>query len=218
MEILKKGSKGSSVKLLQEKLHLIKDGIFGELTEEAVKNFQTENGLVPDGIVGQKTWDKLVMVNESKQTTQSSSLNGLTLKKSKRTITLLACHCSATPEGKDYTTADIKKWHLQNGWSDIGYHYVIYRDGSIHLGRDVDKIGSHISGHNSNSIGICYIGGLDSSGKNPKDTRTDAQKKSFVELLAALKKLYPAAIIRGHRDYANKACPSFDAKKEYANI
>ncbi len=217
MEILKRGCTGSSVKLLQEKLHLIKDGIFGALTEEAVKNFQTEQSLAPDGIVGLKTWEALNKISDNTNKAETT-LNGVTIKKSKRVITLLACHCSATPEGKDYTTADIKKWHLAQGWSDIGYHYVIYRDGTIHLGRDVDKIGSHIAGHNSNSIGICYIGGLDSTGKKSKDTRTPEQKKSFILLLTELKKLYPTAIIRGHRDYAKKDCPCFDAAKEYSNI
>ena len=200
--ILKKGSKGVEVKELQGLLHLYQDGIFGALTEEAVIEFQKANGLTPDGIVGDNTWAKL---------------KGNTLVKSKRTINEIIVHCSATVEGKDYTTADIKKWHLARGFSDIGYHYVIYRDGSIHAGRYINIRGAHCTNHNAHSIGVCYIGGLDKNNK-PKDTRTDAQKKSLLNLLTQLKKLYPKATIHGHNEFSNKACPCFNAKKEYANI
>lgn len=199
---LKKGSRGEEVKLLQRLLHLYEDGIFGPLTEEAVKEFQKANGLVADGIVGDKTWAKL---------------KGSSLVKSKRTINEIIVHCSATKEGQDYTTADIKKWHLARGFSDIGYHYVIYRDGSIHTGRNVNISGAHCTNHNSHSIGVCYIGGLDKKG-NPKDTRTDAQKQSLLTLLKQLKTLYPKAKIYPHNKFANKACPCFNAEKEYANL
>lgn len=200
--ILKKGSKGIDVKTLQRYLHLYEDGIFGDLTEEAVKEFQKANGLVADGVVGDKTWNKL---------------KGNTLIKSKRRINEIIVHCSATKEGQDFTTADIKKWHLARGFSDIGYHYVIYRDGSLHTGRNVNISGAHCTNHNSHSIGICYIGGLDRFGK-PKDTRTEQQKAALLKLLISLKRLYPMATIYGHCNFANKACPCFDAKKEYATI
>ena len=127
-------------------------------------------------------------------------------------------HCSATPEGKDYNVDTIRQWHLQRGFSDIGYHYVIYRDGSIHIGRDESIIGAHCTGHNTNSIGVCYIGGCASDGKTPKDTRTTEQKQSLVKLLKELKTKYPQASIHGHRDFSSKACPSFDATKEYSSI
>ena len=200
MTTLKKGSRGEEVKTLQGKLNLIADGIFGPITEEAVEAFQKANGLTADGIVGPKTWAKL----------------GIPL--NKRNINEIIVHCSATAEGKDFTTAQIKQWHLARGFSDIGYHWVIYRDGSIHPGRDESKIGAHCSGHNSYSIGVCYIGGCASDGRTPKDTRTEAQKASLLKLLKELKLRYPKATIHGHREYANKACPSFDAKKEYSNI
>ena len=211
--LLRKGSNGNEVKALQEALHLFVDGVFGKLTEEAVKEFQRTNGLKPDGIVGDKTWEKLFPSGES------------TLKKSRRVINEIIVHCSATREGKDYTVADVKRWHTTpvskggRGWSDIGYHYVIHRDGTVHTGRNVNVSGAHCTGHNSHSIGVCYIGGCDASdGRTPKDTRTPAQKKSLLELLQELKKLYPKARIRGHRDFANKACPSFDATKEYSKL
>ena len=135
-----------------------------------------------------------------------------------RKINLIIVHCSATPEGKDFTVDDITRWHKARGFKTIGYHFVIYRDGTIHGGRPVNEIGAHCVGHNANSIGICYIGGLAADGKTPKDTRTDAQKLSLRNLLSQLKKSYPAATIRGHRDFAAKACPSFDATKEYCNL
>lgn len=135
-----------------------------------------------------------------------------------RDIKEIIVHCSATPEGKDFTVEDIRKWHLARGFKDIGYHYVIYRDGSINKGRDESKVGAHCTGHNSYSIGVCYIGGVEKDGKTPKDTRTDAQKKSLLSLLRELQERYPKAAIHSHRDYAAKACPSFDATKEYQSI
>ena len=198
--ILKLGSRGNEVKALQEKLNLKADGIFGPITEEAVKDFQRSNGLEVDGIVGANTLSKLNL-----------SVN-------KRTIKELIVHCSATPEGKDYSVDTIRQWHLQRGFSDIGYHYIIYRDGSIHIGRDESVIGAHCTGHNTNSIGICYIGGCAVDGKTPKDTRTTEQKQSLVKLLKELKTKYPQASIHSHKDFTNKACPSFDATKEYSSI
>lgn len=206
--ILKKGSRGSEVRELQMMLGLAQDGIFGTYTEKAVKEFQLLNGLEADGIVGTKTWNVL------KAKKGSSSLR---LRKSRRIITEIIVHCTATQEGKSYTVGDIRKWHKQKGWADIGYHYVVYLDGSIHEGRSVDMIGAHCSGHNANSIGVSYVGGVDRANK-PKDTRTVAQKESLVELLTELRKLYPRAEIYGHRDFAAKACPSYNAKNEYKNI
>lgn len=200
MVILRRGSRGNDVIDLQTKLNLQVDGIFGSITEEAVKEFQEANGIVADGIVGPETYSKLDGISN------------------RRNIKEIIVHCSATPEGKDFTVEQIKQWHLQRGFSDIGYHYVIYRDGSLHKGREDSVIGAHCTGHNSYSIGVCYIGGVEKDGKTPKDTRTEAQKKALVELLKKLKVEYPKATIHGHREYANKACPSFDAKKEYSYI
>lgn len=129
-----------------------------------------------------------------------------------RPITKIILHCSATPEGKDFTVADIDKWHKARGWQGIGYHYVVYRDGSIHVGRSEDKVGAHTSGHNANSIGVCYIGGVASDGKTPKDTRTNEQKVALRDLVAELKAKYSNATIHGHYEFAAKACPSFKIK------
>lgn len=136
-----------------------------------------------------------------------------------RKINKIIVHCAATPEGRDVKTETIRGWHVDgNGWKDIGYHYVVELDGSVHKGRDEETVGAHCSGHNSDSIGVCYVGGLAADGKTPKDTRTGAQKSSLLRLLAELRAKYPEARIYGHRDFSSKACPSFDAKEEYKDV
>ena len=209
METIKRNSKGEAVKILQRALHLAVDGVFGKVTDEAVRAFQRKNNLKADGIVGNDTWAKILDANNEILPY---------LKLSKRKIKEIIIHCSATREGKNYTVEDIRNWHKKRGFNDIGYHYVIYRDGSIHNGRDVDIIGAHCTNHNTYSIGVCYIGGCKYDGLTPKDTRTNEQKESLKKLLIELKKKYPYATISGHRDWANKACPSFDAREEYKNL
>ena len=135
-----------------------------------------------------------------------------------RPINIIIVHCTATPEGRDVTVEEIDAWHRKRGFKSIGYHYVIYLDGSIHKGREDDKIGAHCVGYNSRSLGVCYVGGLAKDGKTPKDTRTEAQKQSLYKLLKMLKTKYPEARIFGHKDFAAKACPCFDATKEYENL
>jgi len=135
-----------------------------------------------------------------------------------REINKIIVHCSATREGENYEVAEIRKWHLARGFNDIGYHFYIDLYGEIHKGRDIDKIGAHCKGHNRNSIGICYCGGVEADGKTPKDTRQECQKESLVAVLRTLKAMYPNAVIHSHNDFANKACPSFNATKEYENI
>jgi len=214
--IYKIGSKGDKIKEIQIVLNLYPDGIFGKLTEEAVMTYQRENGLKVDGIVGEETYRKLFT-------------NGFT--KSKRKITDIVVHCTASRCDENLTVADIRKIHKKNGWSDIGYHYVVRLDGIIELGRNVNISGAHVSGHNPHSIGIVYVGGLDKNGR-ATDTRTEAQKKSLIDLLKALKKYYPSAKISGHRDFSPdlnhngiiepkewiKQCPCFDAKTEYSSL
>ena len=85
-------------------------------------------------------------------------------------------------------------------------------------GRPESEIGAHCLGHNQNSIGVCYVGGLAADGRTPEDTRTAAQKEALLALLKKLRAKYPKASIHGHRDFAAKACPSFDATTEYKNI
>ena len=139
-----------------------------------------------------------------------------------RVINKIIIHCAATPEGKDYTVEQIRQRHTTpkpkaNGWKDIGYHFVIYRDGSVHPGRPIEQIGAHTSGYNANSIGICYIGGCAKDGKTPKDTRTTEQKAALVKLVTELRRRFPNASVHGHNEFANKACPSFNVQKEFGS-
>lgn len=130
-----------------------------------------------------------------------------------RKITEIILHCAATPEGKDFTVADIDRWHRARKFKGIGYHYVIYRDGSVHPGRSLSAAGAHCTGHNANSIGVCYIGGCAADGKTPKDTRTPAQRQALEQLVRELMAQHPGATVHGHNEFAAKACPSFDVKK-----
>ena len=135
-----------------------------------------------------------------------------------RIINKLIVHCSATREGMNVSRDTIRDWHLARGFNDIGYHFYIDLDGNIHKGRDIAKIGAHSKGQNRSSIGICYCGGVESDGKTPKDTRNEAQKEALLCVLRTMKAMYPDAVIHSHRDFANKACPSFDATDEYKNL
>lgn len=143
--------------------------------------------------------------------------------KTNRQIDKIIIHCSASKEGQNLTVEQIDKLHRQNGWAGIGYHFVVYLDGSIHDGRDICKVGAHTTGYNTGSIGICYIGGLDKNGKI-KDTRTAAQKNALYQLVKKLMEVYPIKEVKGHRDYSPdkngdgviskyewiKGCPCFE--------
>jgi len=144
-------------------------------------------------------------------------------------VDLIVIHCSATRETQDFTVQDIRQMHLNRGFNDIGYHFYITKNGIVHKGRPLTKQGAHVKGHNKNSIGICYEGGLDIDGI-PYDTRTDPQREAICELLS---EIYPqckrGARICGHRDLSPdldgdgkveshewmKMCPCFNAEEEY---
>lgn len=146
--------------------------------------------------------------------------NGKLQKRSKTTEIII--HCSATPEGKDYTVEDIDKWHKDRGFACVGYQFIIYRDGTIHAGRPENCVGSHCVNHNSKSIGICYIGGCaNKKGLPAKDTRTEQQKQALFELVEYLLDKYKLKTdnVYCHNQFAAKACPSFkiaDFKKDYS--
>lgn len=132
-----------------------------------------------------------------------------------RTIRRIIVHCTATPEGRAVSVADIRRWHVQgNGWRDIGYHYVIDLDGVIHAGRPEAEAGAHVAGHNADSLGICYVGGLDAAGRHPKDTRTPAQTAALWRLIDDIQARHGGRLaVRGHNELAAaKACPSFDVQ------
>ena len=135
-----------------------------------------------------------------------------------RPVNTIVIHCSDTPEGRPVSVETIRRWHLDRGWRDIGYHYVIDLDGNVHEGRPIGQIGAHVRGHNTGTIGICYVGGVTNDGRlAPKDTRTPAQVEALRSLVAELAETYPGIMtVKGHRDFPRvaKACPCFDAQPE----
>ncbi|RLQ88898.1 peptidoglycan recognition protein family protein [Notoacmeibacter ruber] len=132
-----------------------------------------------------------------------------------RPIKEIILHCTATPEGRPVTVAEIDAWHRARGWSGIGYHRVVHLDGTVEDGRPIEKIGAHVAGHNTGTVGLVYVGGVTKDGVTPKDTRTNAQKASLEKDIIALRDRFDIKKISGHNEYAAKACPSFDASAEY---
>lgn len=130
-----------------------------------------------------------------------------------RWINEIILHCSATYPGQDIGAKEITHWHKERGFNTIGYHYVIRLDGTLETGRPLSMAGAHCTSHNLHSIGICYVGGCDKNGK-PADTRTSAQRATLIKLLEKLRKTY-SCTIHGHNEYADKACPCFDVRKEF---
>lgn len=134
-----------------------------------------------------------------------------------RYINKVVVHCAATRKGRDdhIDAAEIRRWHVEeNKWRDIGYHFVIKRDGTVEYGRNLNVAGAHVAGHNANTIGICLIGGYDKSGKTnlPIDKLyTKQQIKSLKGVLQFLSVKVPGVGIVGHRDFPGvaKACPGF---------
>ena len=133
-----------------------------------------------------------------------------------REINKVILHCSDTIEGAHIDVETIRQWHLARGWNDIGYHYVIYLDGTIAKGRDLDIVGAHCRGNNQDSIGVCYIGGVSGSTRKHADTMTAAQDMAFLELWNALKLIVGSHLeLYGHNDFARKACPCFKVQDKY---
>lgn len=132
----------------------------------------------------------------------------------RRDVREIIVHCSATPQGRRVTVADIDRAHRLRGFNGIGYHYLVGLDGEVWAGRSEAVIGAHCSGHNARSVGVCYVGGVDSR-MHPVDTRTEAQRRSLRKLMELLRLRYPGATVHGHREFAAKACPCFDAAAEY---
>ena len=146
-----------------------------------------------------------------------------------REIKYIAVHCTASSQHT--TIKELQQEFRRKGWKNPGYHYVVAADGAITQLLDEEKVSNGVKGFNSVSVNVAYIGGIDTNAK-PIDNRTDEQKASLRSLLKLLHKKYPTAVIQGHRDFSPdlnhdgritsneyiKACPCFDAKKEYANI
>ena len=167
--------------------------------------------------------------NHHRSYRHSGSFRSGRLQIAMRTITLLIVHCSATPQGVALGFEDCRRDHIHHrGFRDIGYHFYLTRNGEIHRGRPLEKIGAHCKNHNRHSIGICYEGGLDAQG-NQKDTRTPEQRSALHLLVHQLLQQFRNARVCGHRDLSPdldgdgkvepwewvKQCPCFEVSKEF---
>lgn len=205
-------------------------------TKAQIKAFQKAHGLVVDGIIGPQTRkvmkeletppspraapepDKSAIntgtVDRQIEPPSASRLwaGQIPLADTARKIIEIIYHCAATPQGKWFDRDDVNAWHKQRGFSMIGYHFLILPDGTIQVGRPIGMVGAHCEGHNTGTIGICYVGGLTADGKRPKDTRTAAQIAATEWLVKALKKKFRITRrVKGHNEYNHgKACPSFN--------
>jgi len=131
-----------------------------------------------------------------------------------RKINWLVIHTAATRPSMDIGVKEIRQWHKQRGFADIGYHYVIRRDGRVEKGRADARVGAHVRGYNRDSLGISLVGGVNERTLKPENNYTAAQWASLESLLKKLSTKYPEANVKGHRDFPNvaKACPCFDAE------
>lgn len=121
-------------------------------------------------------------------------------------------HCSATKPSMNIGVREIRQWHKEQGWLDVGYHFIIRRDGSVEEGRPIDAVGSHVQGWNERSVGICLVGGIDDKGKFDANF-TPVQMQALRSLIATVGAQYQGASLKAHHDVAPKACPSFDLKR-----
>ena len=126
----------------------------------------------------------------------------------------LVLHCSATRAIQDVGLREVTQWHRAQGWYGCGYHFIIRRSGKLETGRALESIGTHVKGHNTDSVGICLVGGLNNATFKPENNYTPQQWDTLRKLLTGLLKKYPKAKVLGHRDFAGvaKACPCFNAK------
>ena len=125
----------------------------------------------------------------------------------------LVVHCSATKPSMDIGLREIKRWHVDdNGWRDVGYHYIIRRNGEVELGRSNRDTGAHAAGYNHKSISLCMVGGMaeDNSAEN---NFTAQQWTALLDLVKQIKVDYPEANVIGHNEISEKKCPSFDVQK-----
>jgi N-acetyl-anhydromuramyl-L-alanine amidase AmpD len=122
-------------------------------------------------------------------------------------------HCSDSEDSLDFGVHDIRKWHLERGFSDIGYHYVIRRNGKVETGREESQVGAHVQGHNSHSIGICWVG---------RSRISQEQLDSLYAILRGLCHKYnldPTEDVLGHCELDNKkTCPNLNMNLVRANL
>jgi N-acetyl-anhydromuramyl-L-alanine amidase AmpD len=141
-----------------------------------------------------------------------------------RPLNEIIVHCTATrPDWWETRTtaqkvAEVRRWHIQDrGWSDIGYHFLIDRDGKVVAGRPLQTVGAHTQGHNTGTIGISLFGGHGSSATDAfAENYTPQQDKALRDLIAHLRVNYPSITkVSGHNEYAQKACPGFSVPTWY---
>jgi len=130
-----------------------------------------------------------------------------------RRIDRIFIHCSATKPSQDIDAATIRTWHKKQGWNDIGYHWVIKRDGTREKGRNESVVGAGVQGMNANSIHLCLIGGIAESNGRPENNFTPNQWIELESLVRELRNRYPDVLVNGHNEYSNKACPCFDVQE-----
>tara|TARA_R110000868_G_scaffold266297_1_gene525345 strand:- start:51 stop:611 length:561 start_codon:yes stop_codon:yes gene_type:complete len=111
--------------------------------------------------------------------------------------------------------AEVRRWHMEDRkWSDIGYHYLIDRDGTVARGRPIGRTGAHVQGHNTGSIGISLFGGHGGAATDKFSQHfTVDQEVSLRELLVKLSAQYDIKKVSGHNQYANKGCPCFNVSE-----
>jgi N-acetylmuramoyl-L-alanine amidase len=127
-------------------------------------------------------------------------------------ITHLTIHCAATPEGRDVPPATIEAWDRAK-FGQVSYHWIVDIHGNKHRSLGDDVLGCHTHLHNHGNIGVCYVGGCDLH-MNAKDTRTDAQKATLLEIVREYQAAHRDIVVQGHRDWpdVHKDCPSFDVR------
>lgn len=184
----------------------------------SLADIQRRLGVTPDGVWGPRTEAAVVAAlgRDSALNPFAGNMHALVAQQpfAARPISEVIVHCTATPEGREVSVDTIRGWHKANGWSDIGYHYVVHLDGTVEAGRPEAFIGAHVVDHNTGTLGVVYVGGVDAA-MGPKDTRTPAQRDALMALCQALCVKYPKiAKISGHNQYAAKACPSFDVRQD----
>lgn len=193
------------------------DGYYGTETREAMQRFQRDHHLPvtdkPDTATTRALMGKLA--DGAADVISAGVFNDFKQPKATRPINEIILHCTATPEGRDVSVETIRGWHKGQGWNDIGYHWVVGLDGVPRPGRPEAQVGAHVSGHNTGTLGVVYVGGVAADGKTAKDTRTEAQRAGLISIVKGLIKRYPTITkISGHNEYANKACPSFNVQKD----
>ena len=137
-----------------------------------------------------------------------------------RNIQKIIIHCSYTPPSMDIGAAEVRRWHVeQNGWADIGYHWVITRNGLVEMGRPELLEGAHVRGENRDSIGLCLIGGMTEKNKRPGFNFTRAQMQSLDKVIDRILISHPFAEIHGHNEFdEGKECPCFNVQEYFKGL